>query len=571
MKEFIGVDVRGRKHGQEESDCEHQQVVVTGIHRRGSSCIILKTFLVLWLVAKFEDFEFYSPRLKTLTTWPPPNTKISRAPQNKAKHSGSMLAARTRAWSAKTFRTYTTSTAARAWSAKSPPSNLADQFDPEWTVVCDKETKGKGPGSLLTETPEGIVLKPVYRSDDLNGLEEPTAPGVYPYTRGPYASMYTQRPWTVRQYAGFSTAEKSNAFYKKNVAAGQQGLSVAFDLATHRGFDSDHERVVGDVGMAGVAIDSVEDMKILFDEIPLDRMSVSMTMNGAVLPILAFFVVAAEETGVDQAKLAGTIQNDILKEYMVRNTFIYPPEPSLRIISDIMGYTGAHMPKFNSISISGYHMQEAGADAKLELAFTLADGLEYARCAQAAGLDIDTVAPRLSFFWAIGMNFYMEVAKMRAARKLWATLMKDRMGAKNPKSWLLRTHCQTSGYSLQEQDPYNNVVRTTTEAMAAVMGGTQSLHTNALDEAIGLPTEFSARIARNTQLILQEETGICDVADPWGGSYMMESLTDTLAKEAMELIDEVEELGGMGKAVASGMPKLRIEEAATRKQARIDR
>jgi methylmalonyl-CoA mutase len=382
--------------------------------------------------------------------------------------------------------------------------------------------------------------------------------------------MYTQRPWTVRQYAGFSTAEESNAFYKKNVEAGQQGLSVAFDLATHRGFDSDHERVVGDVGMAGVAIDSVEDMKVLFNEIPLDRMSVSMTMNGAVLPILAFYVVAAEETGVDQAKLAGTIQNDILKEYMVRNTFIYPPEPSLRVISDIMGYTGTHMPKFNSISISGYHMQEAGADAKLELAFTLADGLEYARCAQEAGLDIDTVAPRLSFFWAIGMNFYMEVAKMRAARKLWAELMRDRMGAKNPKSWLLRTHCQTSGYSLQEQDPYNNVVRTAVEAMAAVMGGTQSLHTNALDEAIGLPTEFSARIARNTQLILQEETGITDVADPWGGSYMMEALTDRLCTEAMELIDEVEELGGMGKAVASGMPKLRIEEAATRKQARID-
>ena len=522
----------------------------------------------------FEDTNSISPRpsasLKTqdiddnLAAQNLKSQSLKRT-QSQANRFGSMLAARTK------LRTYTTSTAARAWSAKSPPSNLADQFDPEWTVVCDKETKGKGPGSLLTETPEGIVLKPVYRSDDLNGLEEPTAPGVYPYTRGPYASMYTQRPWTVRQYAGFSTAEKSNAFYKKNVAAGQQGLSVAFDLATHRGFDSDHERVVGDVGMAGVAIDSVEDMKILFDEIPLDRMSVSMTMNGAVLPILAFFVVAAEETGVDQAKLAGTIQNDILKEYMVRNTFIYPPEPSLRIISDIMGYTGAHMPKFNSISISGYHMQEAGADAKLELAFTLADGLEYARCAQAAGLDIDTVAPRLSFFWAIGMNFYMEVAKMRAARKLWATLMKDRMGAKNPKSWLLRTHCQTSGYSLQEQDPYNNVVRTTTEAMAAVMGGTQSLHTNALDEAIGLPTEFSARIARNTQLILQEETGICDVADPWGGSYMMESLTDTLAKEAMELIDEVEELGGMGKAVASGMPKLRIEEAATRKQARIDR
>ena len=453
-----------------------------------------------------------------------------------------------RCYTGATRRAYgTTATLNQAWSVKAPPSSIDDEFDPDWKVVCDKETKGKGPTSLLTETPEGIVLKPVYRSKDLEGLEEPSAPGVYPYTRGPYASMYTQRPWTVRQYAGFSTAEESNAFYKKNVAAGQQGLSVAFDLATHRGFDSDHERVVGDVGMAGVAIDSVEDMKILFNEIPLDRMSVSMTMNGAVLPILAFFVVAAEETGVDQAKLAGTIQNDILKEYMVRNTFIYPPEPSLRIISDIMGYTGSHMPKFNSISISGYHMQEAGADAKLELAFTLADGLEYARCAQAAGLDIDTVAPRLSFFWAIGMNFYMEVAKMRAARKLWAKLMKERMGAKNPKSWLLRTHCQTSGYSLQEQDPYNNVVRTTVEAMAAVMGGTQSLHTNALDEAIGLPTEFSARIARNTQLILQEETGITDVADPWGGSYMMESLTDTLANEAMELIDEVEELGGMGK------------------------
>ncbi len=461
-----------------------------------------------------------------------------------------------------------------AWSVKAPPPTDADfeaQFaSADWRAACDKETKGKGPRSLLRETPEGIVLKPVYEAQDTAGLEPPAPPGVFPYTRGPYATMYTQRPWTVRQYAGFSTAEESNAFYRKNVAAGQQGLSVAFDLATHRGFDSDHERVVGDVGMAGVAIDTVEDMKVLFDAIPLDRMSVSMTMNGAVLPVLAFYVVAAEESGVEQHQLAGTIQNDILKEYMVRNTFIYPPEPSLRVISDIMGYTGTHMPRFNSISISGYHMQEAGADAKLELAFTLADGLEYARCAQAAGLDIDKVAPRLSFFWAIGMNFYMEVAKMRAARKLWAQLMRDRMGAKHPKSWLLRTHCQTSGYSLQEQDPYNNVVRTAVEAMAAVMGGTQSLHTNALDEAIGLPTEFSARIARNTQLILQEETGITDVADPWGGSYLMESLTDRLAAEAMELIDEVEELGGMGKAVASGMPKLRIEEAATRKQARID-
>jgi methylmalonyl-CoA mutase len=404
----------------------------------------------------------------------------------------------------------------------------------------------------------------------LQDLAASQLPGVFPYTRGPRATMYTYRPWTIRQYAGFSTAEESNAFYRKNVAAGQQGLSVAFDLATHRGYDSDHPRVEGDVGMAGVAVDTVEDMKVLFDDIPLDKMSVSMTMNGAVLPVLAMYVVAAEEQGVSQDKLAGTIQNDVLKEFMVRNTFIYPPQPSLRIISDIMGYTAQHMPRYNSISISGYHMQEAGADAKLELAFTLADGVEYARCAKQAGLEVDSVAPRLSFFFGIGMNFYMEVAKLRAARTLWAELMRDRLGATNPKSWLLRTHCQTSGWSLTEQDPYNNVVRTAVEGMAAVMGGTQSLHTNSFDEALGLPTEFSARIARNTQLILQEETGITKVVDPWGGSYMMESLTKELVDSARELIDEVEDLGGMAKAIESGMPKLRIEEAAARKQARID-
>ena len=459
----------------------------------------------------------------------------------------------------KVVRTPLLNSVRSAWSTANPPDDVDSQFPESWREICNKETKGKGPRSLLKETPEGITLKPLYTASDTQELEEPTPPGVFPFLRGPYASMYTQRPWTIRQYAGFSTAEESNAFYKKNMAAGQQGLSVAFDLATHRGYDSDHERVVGDVGMAGVAIDSVEDMKILFDGIPLDKMSVSMTMNGAVLPVLAFYIVAAEEQGVAPEKLAGTIQNDILKEYMVRNTFIYPPEPSLRLIGDIMGYTATHMPKFNSISISGYHMQEAGADAKLELAFTLADGMEYVRTAQKAGLDVDAVAPRLSFFWAIGMNFYMEIAKMRAGRKLWAHLMRDRMGAKVPKSWLLRTHCQTSGYSLTEQDPYNNVVRTAVEAMAAVMGGTQSLHTNAFDEAIGLPTELSARIARNTQLIIQEETGITDVADPWGGSYLMESLTQKLYDEALELIDEVEELGGMGKAIETGMPKLRIE------------
>ncbi|CAK4662122.1 hypothetical protein LEN26_006523 [Aphanomyces euteiches] len=441
----------------------------------------------------------------------------------------------------------------------------------KWVAMATKELKGKDPAETLTwKTPEGINIKPLYTKDDMEDLDPAQLPGVFPYTRGPYASMYTAKPWTIRQYAGFSTAEESNAFYRKNLAAGQQGLSVAFDLATHRGYDSDHPRVAGDVGMAGVAIDSVEDMKILFDGIPLDKMSVSMTMNGAILPILAMYIVAAEESGVDQKVLTGTVQNDILKEFMVRNTFIFPPQPSMRIIQDIFGYTSEYMPKFNSISISGYHMQEAGADAKLELAFTIADGIEYAHAAIAAGLDIDMVAPRLSFFFAIGMNFYMEVAKLRAARKLWAILIKEKFNPKNPKSLLLRTHCQTSGYSLTEQDPYNNIIRTTVEAMASVMGGTQSLHTNALDEALGLPTEFSARMARNTQLILQEETGIPKVADPWGGSYLMENLTEELVNSAMEIIKEVEGLGGMAKAIESGMAKLRIEESATKKQARID-
>jgi methylmalonyl-CoA mutase len=424
---------------------------------------------------------------------------------------------------------------------------------------------------LIWKTPEGIPVKPLYTAADLEGLAElPSLPGFPPFLRGPRATMYTNRPWTVRQYAGFSTAEESNAFYRANLAAGQMGLSVAFDLATHRGYDSDHPRVVGDVGKAGVAIDSVEDMKILFDGIPLDRMSVSMTMNGAVLPVLAGYIVAAEEQGVPAAKLSGTIQNDILKEFMVRNTYIYPPAPSMRIVADIIEYTARHMPKFNSISISGYHMQEAGATAVQELAFTLADGLDYVRAALSRGLKIDDFAPRLSFFFAIGMNFFMEVAKLRAARLLWARLM-AKHSPQNPASLALRTHCQTSGVSLTEQDPYNNVIRTTIEAMAAVLGGTQSLHTNALDEAIALPTPFSARIARNTQLILQEETGIAHVVDPLGGSYFVESLTASLATEAMKLIDEVEAMGGMTKAVESGMPKLRIEESAARRQARIDR
>eukprot|EP00924_Labyrinthula_sp_SR-Ha-C_P008641 augustus_masked-scaffold_37-processed-gene-2.17-mRNA-1 protein AED:0.00 eAED:0.00 QI:0/-1/0/1/-1/1/1/0/754 len=445
----------------------------------------------------------------------------------------------------------------------------------EWKKLASKELRLKDPETspiekLTFRTPEGIPLKPIYTPDDTQNLQISTFPGTFPFTRGPRATMYTARPWTVRQYAGFSTAEESNAFYKKNIAAGQQGLSVAFDLATHRGYDSDHERVKGDVGAAGVAIDSVEDTNILFSGIPLEKMSVSMTMNGAILPIMAMYIVSAEEQGVEQKFLTGTVQNDILKEFAVRNTFIYPPAPSMRSIADIFGYTARHMPKFNSISISGYHMQEAGADSKLELAFTIADGLEYVRTAEKAGLDVDLIAPRLSFFFAIGMNFYMEVAKLRAARTIWADLLKNRIGAKNPKSWLLRTHCQTSGYSLTEQDPYNNVIRTTIEAMAATFGGTQSLHTNALDEAIGLPTEFSARIARNTQLILQEETQMTKVADPWGGSWMMESLTQELVDEAMKIIDEIDELGGMAKAIESGMPKLRIEESATRKQGRID-
>ena len=441
----------------------------------------------------------------------------------------------------------------------------------DWRALAAKEL-GKRPLEALDwHTPEGITVRPVYTAQDVEGLDfTGSLPGFSPYVRGVRATMYAGRPWTVRQYAGFSTAEESNAFYRRNLAAGQMGLSVAFDLATHRGYDSDHPRVTGDVGKAGVAIDSVEDMKILFDGIPLDKMSVSMTMNGAVIPILANYIVAAEEQGVSTDKLAGTIQNDILKEFMVRNTYIYPPEPSMRIIADIIAYASRHMPKFNTISISGYHMQEAGATQVQELAFTLADGKEYVRAALAAGLDVDDFAPRLSFFFAIGMNFFMEVAKLRAARLLWAEIMGE-FGAKNPQSAMLRTHCQTSGVSLTEQDPYNNVVRTAFEALAAALGGTQSLHTNALDEAIALPTDFSARIARNTQLILQEETGVCNVVDPLGGSYYVEALTHELAVAARKLIAEVEEMGGMTKAVASGMPKLQIEEAAARRQARIDR
>jgi methylmalonyl-CoA mutase len=445
----------------------------------------------------------------------------------------------------------------------------------DWEATVAKQTKGAGSASLVWHTPEGIDVKPLYTAEDLEriaqeGYDANTLPGFAPYTRGPQATMYAGRPWTIRQYAGFSTAEESNAFYRRNLAAGQKGLSVAFDLATHRGYDSDHPRVIGDVGKAGVAIDSVEDMKILFDQIPLDEMSVSMTMNGAVIPILANYIVAAEEQGVTPDKLAGTIQNDILKEFMVRNTYIYPPAPSMRIISDIIGFCSKNMPKFNTISISGYHMQEAGATQVQELAFTLADGREYVRAALAAGLDVDDFAPRLSFFFAIGMNFFMEVAKLRAARLLWSRIMSE-FNPKDPKSSMLRTHCQTSGVSLTEQDPYNNVIRTTIEALAAVLGGTQSLHTNALDEAIALPTDFSARIARNTQLVIQHETGVTNVIDPLGGSYYIESLTHALATEAWKLIEEVEELGGMTKAVESGMPKLKIEEAAARRQARIDR
>ncbi|KAI8584333.1 hypothetical protein K450DRAFT_219350 [Umbelopsis ramanniana AG] len=455
----------------------------------------------------------------------------------------------------------------RAYSVKVPPKV---PLHAEWAAMAQKELKGKDPEEKLTwHTPEGLDVKPVYTKSDTADIEE-EIPGKFPYTRGPYASMYTSRPWTIRQYAGFSTVEESNRFYRKNLAAGQQGLSVAFDLATHRGYDSDHPRVVGDVGMAGVAIDSVEDMKILFDGIPLNKMSVSMTMNGAVLPILAMYIVAGLEQGAELKELSGTIQNDILKEFMVRNTFIYPPLPSMRLIGDIFSFTAQNMPKYNSISISGYHMQEAGADNVLEMAFTIADGLEYIRTGMKAGMTVDQFAPRLSFFWAIGMNFYMEIAKMRAARRLWAHMVKEKFDPKSQKSLLLRTHCQTSGWSLTEQDPYNNVIRTTIEAMAATLGGTQSLHTNSFDEAIGLPTEFSARIARNTQLILQEEAMIPKVADPWGGSYMMESMTNQMYDAARAIVEEVEAMGGMAKAVDSGMPKLRIEESAAKRQARID-
>lgn len=440
----------------------------------------------------------------------------------------------------------------------------------EWKKAAAKSAPGGNVDALDWVTPDGITVKPLYTSADVQGLPNAdTLPGFAPFLRGPQATMYAARPWTIRQYAGFSTAEESNAFYRKGLAAGGQGVSVAFDLATHRGYDSDHARVVGDVGKAGVAVDSVEDMKILFDGIPLDKVSVSMTMNGAVLPVLAGYVVAAEEQGVKQDQLSGTIQNDILKEFMVRNTYIYPPEPSMRIVGDIIEYTAKNMPKFNSISISGYHMQEAGANQALELAFTLADGKEYVKTALAKGLDVDEFAGRLSFFWAIGMNFYLEIAKMRAARMLWHRIMSG-FEAKNPKSLMLRTHCQTSGWSLTEQDPYNNVVRTTIEAMAAVFGGTQSLHTNSFDEAIALPTEFSARIARNTQLIIQEETHITNVIDPWAGSYMMEKLTQDMADAAWKIIEEVEAMGGMTRAVDSGWAKLKIEAAAAEKQARID-
>ena len=439
-----------------------------------------------------------------------------------------------------------------------------------WAKAAAKSAPGGNVDALNWQTPDGITVKPLYTAADTADLPYAnTLPGFEPYLRGPQATMYAVRPWTIRQYAGFSTAEESNAFYRKALAAGGQGVSVAFDLATHRGYDSDHPRVTGDVGKAGVAIDSVEDMKILFDQIPLDKVSVSMTMNGAVLPVLAGYVVAAEEQGVSQDKLSGTIQNDILKEFMVRNTYIYPPAPSMRIIGDIIEYTAKNMPKFNSISISGYHMQEAGANQALELAFTLADGKEYVKTATAKGMDVDEFAGRLSFFWAIGMNFYLEVAKMRAARLLWCRIMKG-FDAKSPKSLMLRTHCQTSGWSLTEQDPYNNVVRTTIEAMAAVFGGTQSLHTNSFDEAIALPTEFSSRIARNTQLIIQEETHITSVIDPWAGSYMMEKLTQDMADAAWKIIEEVEAMGGMTKAVDSGWAKLKIEAAAAEKQARID-
>jgi len=457
-------------------------------------------------------------------------------------------------------------TSSRQCSSASPVD-----LDPKWSELAKKQLKGKDPAKLAFTTAEGITLKPLYTaSDAASGDGAPELPGQFPFTRGPYPTMYANRPWTIRQYAGFSTVEESNKFYKANIAAGQQGLSVAFDLATHRGYDSDDPRVSGDVGMAGVAIDSVEDMKILFDDIPLDRMSVSMTMNGAVIPVMAMYIVAAEEQGVEQKKLTGTIQNDILKEFMVRNTYIYPPDASMKLIGDIFAYTSLNMPKFNSISISGYHIQEAGATATLEMAFTIADGIEYCRTGIKAGMDIDSFAPRLSFFWGVGMNFYMEIAKFRAARRLWAHLIKEKFDPKDMKSCMLRTHSQTSGWSLTEQDPYNNIMRTCIEAMAAIFGGTQSLHTNSFDEALALPSDFAARLARNTQLILQEETGITKVIDPWAGSYMMEKLTEEVYQEAKKIVEECEDMGGMAKAVASGWPKLKIEECAARRQANID-
>lgn len=441
----------------------------------------------------------------------------------------------------------------------------------KWAEVAKKQMKGRSPEELVWETPEGIKVKPLYTAEDIEALENVnTLPGFPPYVRGPMATMYAGRPWTIRQYAGFSTAKESNAFYRRCLAGGQKGLSVAFDLATHRGYDSDHPRVRGDIGKAGVAIDSIEDMKILFDQIPLDKMTVSMTMNGAVLPILAGYIVAAEEQGVKQEQLAGTIQNDILKEYLTRNTYIYPPEPSMRIVSDIIGYCSQHMPRYNTISISGYHMMEAGANSVLQCAFTLADGVEYVRAAIKAGLDIDAFAPRLSFFFGVGMNFFMEIAMLRAARFLWHRLM-SQFNPKDPRSSMLRTHVQTSGWSLTAQDPYNNIIRTTLEALAAALGGTQSLHTNSFDEAVGLPTEFSSRIARNTQLVIQEESKICHVVDPMGGSYYVEALTNDIVTDAQKIIDEVEEMGGMAKAIGTGWPKMRIEESAARRQAQIDR
>ena len=440
----------------------------------------------------------------------------------------------------------------------------------QWQALAEKQMKGKSVDTLLWKTPEGIPVKPLYTAEDLEGLDHLDAlPGMAPYVRGPMATMYAGRPWTIRQYAGFSTAKDSNAFYRRNLAAGQRGLSVAFDLATHRGYDSDHPRVSGDVGKAGVAIDSVEDMKVLFDQIPLDQMSVSMTMNGAVLPIMAGYIVAAEEQGVKQEQLTGTIQNDILKEFLTRNTYIYPPVPSMRIVSDIIAYCSQNMPKFNTVSISGYHMMEAGANSALQLAFTLADGVEYVKAAIASGMDIDAFAPRLSFFFGIGMNFFMEIAMLRAARLLWHDLI-SQFNPKNPKSSMLRTHCQTSGWSLTQQDPYNNIIRTTLECMSAVLGGTQSLHTNSFDEAVGLPTDTSARIARNTQLVVQHESQVCNVVDPLAGSYYVEALTASLYREAEKIIAEVNELGGMAKAIETGMPKMRIEESAARRQARID-